>query len=155
MAWATLPWLRYFSAFSSALLLLKAMDDFRLPDPTTPGQSFRPQMWLSGEVGTLQKPRSMRRRSHSAEGDNRGAWPRNPARRADTDGGSFHERGEPLGDLELRGRPRPTPLHFHFADLNNGLDVCVVGDIRHDLWRVGAERCLEPVHGIEQQMAHC
>jgi hypothetical protein len=35
-----LPWLRYFSAFSSALLLLKAMDDFRLPDPACPGQSL-------------------------------------------------------------------------------------------------------------------
>src|ERR1700681_4526855 len=37
MAWATFPWLRYFSAFSSALLLLKAMDDFRLPAPACPG----------------------------------------------------------------------------------------------------------------------
>jgi hypothetical protein len=35
MAWATLPWLRNFSAFSSALLLLKAMDAFDLPAPPT------------------------------------------------------------------------------------------------------------------------
>src|ERR1700731_3810741 len=36
----------------------------------------------------------------------------------------------------------PTSLHFHFADLNDGLDVRVVGNISHDLRSVRAKRGL-------------
>jgi hypothetical protein len=60
-----------------------------------------------------------------------------------------NRRADLFGDFAQSGRRRPTPLYFHFTDLNDGLDVCVVGDIRHDFRRVGAERGLECVHGIE------
>jgi hypothetical protein len=41
--------LRNFSAFSSALLLLKAMDDFRLPDPAHSGNALQPHRRLRYE----------------------------------------------------------------------------------------------------------
>jgi hypothetical protein len=50
---------------------------------------------------------------------------------------------------DLARSRRPTLLYFHFADLNDGLDVRVVGDIRHDLRCVCAKRGLECVHRIE------
>jgi hypothetical protein len=44
---------------------------FACPTRHALGSLFQPHMWLSDEVSTAQKPRSMRRRTHSAEGDNR------------------------------------------------------------------------------------
>jgi len=51
---------------------------FACPTRHALGSLFQPHMWLSGEVSTPQKARSTRRRSRSAEGDNRGASTRNP-----------------------------------------------------------------------------
>jgi hypothetical protein len=45
---------------------------FVCPTRHAQGSRFQPHMWLSGEVSTPEKPRSMRRSGPSAEGDNRG-----------------------------------------------------------------------------------
>src|SRR5277367_5596427 len=74
MAWATLPWLRNFSAFSSALLLLKAMDDFRLPAPHTPATLFSRTDGLDMKVSTRQKQGATRLRGGGAKGDNSASW---------------------------------------------------------------------------------
>src|ERR1700683_928777 len=83
MAWATLPWLRNFSAFSSALLLLKAMDDLCPPGPAHSGNVLQPTDGLDMKVSTRQKQGATRHKGGGAKGDNSASWvsgrPRTPA----------------------------------------------------------------------------
>src|SRR6266850_5517523 len=46
-------------------------------------------------------------------------------------------------------------LKRDLADLNDGLHVRVVRNIRHDLSRVGTERFLKRLDRVEGQMAEC
>jgi hypothetical protein len=51
--------------------------------------------------------------------------------------------------------PRAFPssdLQLDLADLDHGLDPGVVGDVAHDLVGVRAERALEVLDGVEQQV---
>src|SRR5579863_3590704 len=70
MAWATLPWLRNFSAFSSALLLLKAMDAFVLPAPHTRAALLCRTDGLGMKVSMCQKQGATRLKGVGAKGDN-------------------------------------------------------------------------------------
>src|ERR1019366_3194072 len=60
----------------------------------------------------------------------------------------------PAGPSDGRCGGSTLPLHFHFADLNDGLDVGVVGNVCQDCLCMGPERSLECVDGIERQMAN-
>ena len=45
-------------------------------------------------------------------------------------------------------------LYFHFTDLNDGLNVCVVGDISHNRLGVRAEGNLKCLYRVEIEMTH-
>src|ERR1700691_5061729 len=83
MAWATLPWVRNFSAFSSALLLLKAMDDLCPPGPAHSGNALQPTDGLDMKVSTRQNKAGPRHKGRGARGETSAAGvpgpPRTPA----------------------------------------------------------------------------
>src|ERR1700689_4523789 len=78
MAWATLPWLRNFSAFSSALLLLKAMDDLCPPGPAHSGNVLQPTDGLDMKVSTRQKQAATRPKGGGPKGNKRASWGSGP-----------------------------------------------------------------------------
>src|SRR5262245_10513479 len=45
-------------------------------------------------------------------------------------------------------------LHFHFVDLDERLDIRVVGDVAHDAVGVRRERALEIIDRVEEEVAH-
>src|ERR1700677_4930220 len=110
MAWATLPWLRNFSAFSRDLLLLKAMNGsasapvrYRSITPMKLGREPRSgRCSATSKVSTRQKQGSMNRRWGGDEGDN----------------STEREGSSALRGLEGLSAPR---LQLHFADLEYGM----------------------------------
>ena len=79
------------------------------PDPAS-GERGQP----TRKVSTRGKAGSMKRDEVSAEGDNRRQYP------------------STTWVVPGRRKPSPTTLHLHLADLDEGLDVGVVGDVAED-----------------------